>query len=60
MVGGLSQLDIFTLLVRGFVVLLGVGMGGIGTVVGLGIGISWEAGIIGHNFSLFQHITFWD
>ena len=47
MVEGMSQLNFITLLVRGFVVLLGVGMGGISIGVGLLIGISWWADIIG-------------
>jgi len=39
-VGGMSQPDLFTLLDTSFVVLLGVGMGGISIGVGLCIGIS--------------------
>ena len=42
MVGGMSQLNILTLLVRGFVVLLWVGMGGVGIGVILSIGIGIE------------------
>lgn len=58
MVGGMYEPDICILLDRGFVVLLGVGIGRIGTGVGLDIRISWEAGIIRYDFLLFHHIIF--
>ena len=60
MVGGMSRPNIPTLLVRGFVVLLWVGTGGIGIGVGLDSSIRIGAEIIGNNFALFHRISFWD
>lgn len=60
MVRGMSQSNILTLLVRGFVVLLWFGMSEIGIGVGLYIRIGIGFDIIGHNFLLFHHISFWD
>ena len=60
MVGGHVPTGYFYYLNKGFVVLLGVGMCEIGIGVRLGIKISWEVDIIGHDFSLFHRITFWD
>ena len=59
MVGGMSQLDFITILVRGVAVILWVGMGGTGMSFTLSIGISFGDDIIGYNFSLFYCILFW-
>lgn len=50
MVEDMSQMNFITLLVKGFVVLLWVGIAGIGFGVGISIGISWWPNIIGHIF----------